>query len=56
MPQIPNPPLPPVPPVPTLATPSLKSELQEKLGLKLESTRMPIEVLVIESVKRPSEN
>ena len=56
MPQIPNPPPPPFPPVPTLATPSLQSELQEKLGLKLESTRMPVEVLVIQSVDRPSEN
>jgi len=56
MPQIPNPPAPTIPPVPTLPPPSLKSELQEKLGLKLESTRMPIEVLVIQSVERPSEN
>ena len=55
MPQIPNPPA-PIPPVPTLAPPSLKIELQEKLGLKLESTRMPIEVLIIQSVERPSEN
>jgi uncharacterized protein (TIGR03435 family) len=39
-----------------LPTPSLKSELQEKLGLKLEATRMPIEILVIENVERPSEN
>jgi uncharacterized protein (TIGR03435 family) len=57
MPQAPNPPAqPPIPPLPTLPTPSLKSELQEKLGLKLEATRMPIEILVIENVERPSEN
>jgi uncharacterized protein (TIGR03435 family) len=56
MPQIPNPPAPTIPPVPTLAPPSLKIELQEKLGLKLESTRMPIEILVIQSVEKPSEN
>jgi len=57
MPQIPNPPpQPPIPPLPTLPTPSLKSELQEKLGLKLESIRMSVEVLVIQSVERPPEN
>jgi uncharacterized protein (TIGR03435 family) len=56
IPQPPNPPNEPIPPVPTAPTPSLKSELQEKLGLKLESTRMPVEVLVIQSVERPSEN
>ena len=56
-------PLPPgfTPPVPTpesvppLPLPSLRSAIEE-LGLKLESTRMPVEVLVIESVERPSEN
>jgi uncharacterized protein (TIGR03435 family) len=56
MPQPPNPPNQPIPPLPTAPTPSLKSELQEKLGLKLEATRMPVEVLVIQSVERPSEN
>jgi uncharacterized protein (TIGR03435 family) len=58
-PQIPDPSppaVPTLPPVPTAPPPSLKSELQEKLGLKLEATRMPVEVLVIESVERPSEN
>jgi len=55
------PPLPPVPgtqppSTPTLPGPSLEDALEEQLGLKLEATRMPIEVLVIESVERPSAN
>jgi uncharacterized protein (TIGR03435 family) len=36
--------------------PSLTTALQEQLGLKLESTKGPVDVLVIESVQRPSEN
>ena len=30
--------------------------LQEELGLKLESTRGPVAVLVIDSVQQPTEN
>jgi uncharacterized protein (TIGR03435 family) len=30
--------------------------LQEELGLKLESTRGPVDVLVIDSVQQPTEN
>jgi uncharacterized protein (TIGR03435 family) len=41
-----------IPPVPVA---SLRSALEE-LGLKLEATRLPIEVLIIQSVERPSEN
>ena len=33
--------------------PGLFTALQEQLGLKLESTRTPVEVLVIESAARP---
>ena len=36
--------------------PSLFTALQEQLGLKLESTRAPVDVLVIDSVQRPTDN
>jgi uncharacterized protein (TIGR03435 family) len=36
--------------------PSLFTALQEKLGLRLESAKGPQQVLVIDSVKKPSEN
>jgi uncharacterized protein (TIGR03435 family) len=35
---------------------SLTEAIQEQLGLKLESAKGPVEVLVIESVSRPTEN
>jgi uncharacterized protein (TIGR03435 family) len=38
------------------ASPSLFRALEEQLGLKLVSTRSPIEVLVIEHVQMPTEN
>jgi uncharacterized protein (TIGR03435 family) len=52
------PPLPGAPPqsTPPLPGPTLGTALEEQLGLKLQSARMPIEVLIIESVERPSEN
>jgi uncharacterized protein (TIGR03435 family) len=46
---------PPVP-LPDAAAPSLSTALQEQLGIKLESAKGLVEVLVIDSVQRPSEN
>jgi uncharacterized protein (TIGR03435 family) len=36
--------------------PDLVTALQEQLGLKLESTKAPVPVIVIDHVERPSEN
>ena len=38
------------------AAPSVFTAVEEQLGLRLESTRAPVEVIVIDSVERPSEN
>jgi uncharacterized protein (TIGR03435 family) len=38
------------------APPGLFTAIQEQLGLKLESTKAPVEVLVIDHVEKPSEN
>jgi uncharacterized protein (TIGR03435 family) len=50
----PNAPAPP-PPGPD-APPDLFAAFQQQLGLKLESTKAPVEVLVIDKVQKPSEN
>ncbi len=38
------------------APPDLYSAIQQQLGLKIESTRAPTEVMVIDHVEKPSEN
>lgn len=50
--------LPPPPPdaSPEFKNPSILVALQEQLGLRLESTRGPVEVIVIDQVERPSAN
>ena len=47
---------PEAPPQTTDAGPSLFTAIQEQLGLKLDSQRGPVEVLVIDSVERPTED
>jgi uncharacterized protein (TIGR03435 family) len=46
----------PPPPVDAVPGPTIFTALQEKLGLKLEARKVPVQVIVIEQAKRPSEN
>ncbi len=38
------------------AGPSLFSAIEDRLGLKLESTKAPVDVLVIDSIEKPTPN
>jgi uncharacterized protein (TIGR03435 family) len=42
--------------VPDSTLPALTTAVQEQLGLKLDSVRNPVEVLVIDNIQQPSEN
>ncbi len=46
----------PTPPPPDPNGPSLATALEEQLGLKLESKKGPVEIIVIDHVERPSGN
>jgi uncharacterized protein (TIGR03435 family) len=43
-------------PLPESNQPDLFAAIQQQLGLKLESTRGPVEAMVIDKIDRPSAN
>lgn len=53
---IPGLPAPPPPADPADAPPDLFTAVQQQLGLKIESTKAPVDVIVIDKVSKPSED
>lgn len=53
-----TPAMPPPPPgqLPDFPSPSILTALQEKLGLRLESAKGPVEVIAIDDVAQPTVN
>ena len=42
--------------MPKIGGPGLFAGLREQLGLRLQATKAPVDVLAIDSIQRPSEN
>jgi uncharacterized protein (TIGR03435 family) len=51
-----TPAMPPPPPGSDMPGPSISQALRQQLGLQLESTRGPVEVIVVDHAERPSGN
>ena len=51
-----TPEMPPPPPNSDISGPSIPEALRRQLGLQLESTKGPVEVIVVDHVERPSAN
>ena len=51
-----TPAMPPPPPDSGLSGSSIPQALRQQLGIQLESTKGPVEVIVIDHVEKPSEN